>query len=205
MIRTFSLAVCLLVISAGHLSATDPHLTNDPASSLYKSSSWAHGYIHGYEWGFHFGNRDLHMAARARDARKLKEYKEAAKAFHQEDGNKQDFEKGYQSGFEVGYSDGILGESFRAAESARKFVSESPATPGASRDFDSGMQMGYGMGRTIGARDGRADLDFSDGHDCPINRPQSQCSGFKLGYRWGYLDGYNNQRRPDAQQREARR
>ena len=210
MIRPVNLliAVSLLGFSLSAIAQTDSHFDDSPAKTLFHRSSWAHGYIHGYEAGFHSGNLDLHLARQIRDPHAVKEYKLAKHAFHKEFGNRSEFEKGYESGFEVGYVDGVTGKDFRAAGEAQ-LISEDLnglGEPDAKHAayFDTMLGSGYATGRRIGLNDARARSESSAGKaQCPeqVNAAQL-CGAYRMGYRWGYTDGYSNQR-PDAATQRA--
>src|SRR5438105_11399838 len=61
----------LSLVLACHLAAAQatkpacPH-SQDKAAPIYSRSAFAHGYIHGYEDGFHAADQDLHMGRVAR-------------------------------------------------------------------------------------------------------------------------------------------
>lgn len=202
------LAVSLLGISLSATAQPDAHFADHPAKALFHRSSWAHGYIHGYEAGFHSGNIDLHMARKVRDPHTVKEFKHANRWFRKEFGNRPEFEKGYGSGFEVGYLDGFTGKEFRAASEAQLIsedltgLGEPDATHSAY--FDMMLDSGYVTGRRAGLNDARAKSESASGKtQCPdqVSAPQL-CGAYKMGFRWGYTDGYSNQR-PDAATQRA--
>jgi hypothetical protein len=213
MIRAVNLLVAfsILGLSVPCLAQPDVHFADHPAKVLFQRSSWAHGYIHGYEMGFHTGNIDLHMARAARDPHSVKECKEAKHAYRSQFGNRQEFEKGYRSGFEVGYSDGETGRDFRAASMATLISADlgSGASPNAQQTayFDAMLDSGYVSGRKVGLNDARSKLESSSSkaQPCPeyVKEPQF-CSAYQLGYRWGYTDGYQNQRPEMATQRASK-
>src|SRR5215470_5980325 len=61
LIRLAALAVMLLA-AAWMAAGTDPEAhMNDPAGPLCARSAFAHGYLHGYEEGFHNADLDIHM------------------------------------------------------------------------------------------------------------------------------------------------
>ncbi len=194
--KVFILAT--LLFAALLCVAQDPHLDIAPSKALMHRSAWAHGYMHGYEAGFHTGNLDLHMQRPIRNPHSVKEYHQPGKAYHGVFGNKEEFSRGYGSGFEVGYLDGASGKDFRAATLAADLSggiqSDSPSD-GANR-FDDMIQTGYAAGRHGGLADARASVEFDSGKvRCPDNAgPGAFCAAYLIGYRWGYSDGFTNQR-----------
>jgi flagellar biosynthesis/type III secretory pathway protein FliH len=213
MIRAVNLLVAFSILGFSVLSVaqTDAHFADNPAKALFHRSSWAHGYIHGYEMGFHAGNLDLHMARAARDPHSVKECKQAKHAYRAEFGSRQDFEKGYGSGFEVGYADGKTGRDFGAATMATMISADmsSGTNPEAQQSayFDSMIESGYVAGRKIGLNDARSKLESnsSKAQPCPDSTKDPQfCTAYQLGYRWGYTDGYQNQRPEMATQRASK-
>jgi hypothetical protein len=210
MIRSVNslLLISVLGLTAFATAQTDVHLADSPAKELFHRSSWAHGYIHGYEAGFHTGNIDLHMARVVRDPHTAKEYKKAGKAYQSGFGNKVEFTKGYGSGFEVGYLDGYFGKEFRAASMANRLVSlvdDAPQlTEAQSQHLDAQLDTGYAQGRRLGLDDARARQGFNEAKaQCPATaNTQQACGAFQVGFRWGYSDGYSNQR-PDITTQRA--
>lgn len=187
----------------------DHHLNASPAQALYRSSAWAHGYIHGYEWGFHYGGFDFHLARSWRDIRHVKQYKDIGEAYRPEYGDKDSFVRGYRSGFEVGYADAYTGHDFRAAEQARSFVADPgwPSEAQPDRKVSVAMDNGYKLGRTAGLADGRNRAEYHpDRSECPGSGASDHtCPAFLVGYKWGYSDGYNNQMPPEELRRQAKR
>ncbi|HWR37279.1 MAG TPA: hypothetical protein VN622_15570 [Clostridia bacterium] len=192
----------------------DSHLTLDPASPIYRRSAFAHGYIHGYERGFHFGDLDLHMGRDARDVQKIKDFKAAHSHFQSNFGNRNLFDRGYEQGFRVGYLDSRGGREFRAARESRGLVRELAGVTGdptrPDSNFDQAFFAGYNRGRDVGLNDGRAAANFRpEGATCEAPQQVQQdtanpyCRAFALGYELGYSDGYNNQRPAEREMRTA--
>lgn len=199
-----------LVLAQPVLIASDLHVTADPARDVYKHSAWAHGYIHGYESGFHFGNRDFHMGRRLQDVSKIKESKDCNKQYDSGFGDRSNFKQGCASGFQVGYTDAMTGVPFRAAHEARQLAREmsgSGPQGSAAREFDAAFSSGYAQGRTLGLNDGRLRADFiPDKVLCPqLERGGNYCDAYGFGFRWGYSDGYNNQAKPEQHIRSAKK
>lgn len=192
---------------ATFVAAQDTHFADSPARGLFQRSAWAHGYIHGYEAGFHVGNLDLHMDRSARDPHHLKPYKHADSHYRPAFGDRDDFTHGYGSGFEVGYLDGFRGKEFRADRLAQNLSEEfAPQPIPADRQFDVTLQNAYDTGRKSGLADARLQHDFDPSREkCPSASPAlNSCGAFQLGYRWGYSDGFTNQRSEPAPQRASR-
>jgi hypothetical protein len=204
------LIISLLGLSAASMAQGDFHLADSPAKSFFHQSSWAHGYMHGYESGFHEGNLDLHMARSVRDPHKVAEYKKSSHCFRAEFGNRNEFEKGYGSGFEVGYLDGATGRDFRAASEVSRL---SPRLEGMqkltakqSAHMDIVLDAGYSQGRRTGLDDARSKSQFKEAEEpCPeLAQTEHFCSAYQVGYRWGYSDGYSNQRPDTGTQRASK-
>jgi hypothetical protein len=204
------LFISILGFSVMSLAQTDVHLVESPARNLFQRSAWAHGYIHGYESGFHQGNLDLHMARAIQDPHSVKDYKKSGNAYHSSFGSRPEFQKGYGSGFEVGYLDGFSGREFRAASEANRMS----ALVNSNEELDSNqaahldvlLDSGYLQGRHVGLSDARARLEYSPSvAACPDNaKTQATCSAFQAGFRWGYSDGYSNQRAESNTQRASK-
>ena len=114
MIRSALLATLLLAaVTAAAGNAPDDHYLAARTSALVHKSVFIHGYLHGYELGFHLADIDLQMGRGVRDLGKCKEGRDAV-GFRREFGDKRLFEFGYREGVRVGYADGISGRSFRA-------------------------------------------------------------------------------------------
>lgn len=201
--RLIGSALLILVTAAFLPGAEDPsdwHVTSSPAAVLFSKSAFAHGYIHGYEQGFHAADLDLQMGRDARDPTRRKEFRELA-GYHTSFGSKAFFQSGYRAGFRVGYADSYAGRQFRAIAALRNAaagLAEAPLEP--SNTFDEGIASGYDAGRQQGLRDGRAATAFkaldvrchgSVFH--PFRHTDEYCSGYGRGYRIGYADGYFNQ------------
>ena len=163
----------------------------------------------GYEAGFHHGNLDLHMARRTQDPHTIKAYKKSANAYRLEFGNRHEFGKGYGSGFEVGYLDASLGKDFRAATEVNRlsaYFDDSNQNERQAVHLDSYLDSGYLQGRRAGLNDARAKAEFKETESkCPDGAQSPQfCRAYQAGYRWGYSDGYSNQRPDLATQRASK-
>jgi hypothetical protein len=171
---------------------------------LYQHSVWAHGYIHGYETGFHWGNFDMQVSGGARAEKMMKSCRNPKHHYNKSFGSRSTFESGFREGFKAGYADGVTGEAFRAATTARTLVTSHDQLAGLP--VDEGIANGYIQGRTQGLSDARIAAAFTPGKAlCPRDAgDQNYCGSYALGFRWGYSDGYHNQR-PDFPTRSALR
>jgi hypothetical protein len=136
----------------------DRHTLSDDAQSLYRRSAFAHGYIHGYEEGFHCGNLDWHMGRSRRevvhDLHILKIDKKRI-AYREGYGDKKMFLKGYDQGYLDAYNDVFDGKPFRAVTEARAAAAGLSGAP-PSRNFDDGFVAGINAvrdGQLASARD----------------------------------------------------
>jgi len=195
-----------LAAFGGHAKQTsnvELHLADPHAARLYSQSVFMHGYIHGYEEGFHNADVDIQMAHGFRDVSTLDAYKKVA-GYRSSFGDKQIFEAGYRHGFRVGYTDCISGRNFRAIQLLRAAalgLSLTSLSPAARLSFDLGVQEGYIAGENEGLHDGRASLGsrnmvpgctpLDQNHN--QSRDANYCNGFRRAFLVGYSDGYTNQ------------
>ena len=176
------------------LIAQERHMSGDPVSTLCMGSPFAHGYLHGYEEGFHYGDLDLQLGREPRDPSSISSYKRASTSFQPSFGSRSSYRSGYQDGFRAGYSDATRQLNFGAVESLRHAADGVAKLLGAaSHQFDKGFREGYSHGRRKGSEDGRAAERAN-----PINPPclglaPEYCSGFARGFQIGYGDGFGNQ------------
>ena len=194
--RTVFLTLSLLSpILAVAQSSADVHVTLDSARELYQSSSWAHGYVHGYEQGFHIGDLDLQLAKAARNPEK----DETAKIrMRREYGDRKSFSKGFKQGLQVGYADAYSGREFRAFRELRKLAQDFEPAPASSKkatDGNRAIDEGYKKGLAAGLYDGRTGRKFTNRADVdPCKRDTGYCAFHDRGVQLGYADGYRNQR-----------
>lgn len=210
----FALILILTVVPSAPAENPDIHVTIDPARPLYCRSAFMHGYIHGYEEGFHSADLDLQMGRRARPLNSIKEYRDhKGVRYRAEFGDRDWFYRGFRQGFEVGYSDAISGREFRAVSQARRSASGLPddqALVGRTTNFDNGFYAGYHAGLGRGLHDGRGSPADEGQPACDakgdLNAWTSQyCEAFARGFHLGYADGYANQLSDDTEQRTAKR
>lgn len=184
-----------LVLCSTLLFAQERHLGTESAKLLYTHSAFAHGYIHGYEEGFHHGDLDLQLARTPRDPGSIPGYKKAGAEYHSAFGSKDLFKCGFEDGFRAGYADAVHGMSFQAVERLRTAadgLNESDDRKVIAH-FDDGFRDGYRNGRRHGTDDGR---NFSEA--APIvppcfAHPRSYCDAYSRAFQMGYADGYENQ------------
>jgi len=178
-------------------SSADNHVTMDSARELYQSSSWAHGYVHGYEKGFHIGDLDLQLAKASRNPEK----DDGAKIrMRSEYGKRKSFLKGFKQGLQVGYADAYSGREFRAFRELRKIAQDfEPArTTSTNDDGNRAMDEGYKKGLAAGLYDGRTGRRFTNRADVdPCKKDANYCEFHDRGVQLGYADGYWNQRSPN--------
>jgi hypothetical protein len=203
-IRVLCFSLLLIFTSLGFArGAEQPYQEDSFASALDATSVFLHGYVHGYEAGFHNADIDIQMAHGFRDVTTMPEYKKVADC-PVNDGDKRVFERGFRQGFRVGYIDGMSGRSFRAVGSLRLAVA-GLSTESWSRNrrdsFESGIQEGYYAGESEGLHDGRTLSAFRPmepgctalDQNVPVAKDADYCDGFRRAYSIGYSDGYTNQ------------
>lgn len=213
-----ALLVMNLVCSVLMGAESDQHLQSDPARAAYQRSSFLHGYIHGYEDGFHAADVDLQMGRGAQALRKNKQFRHPKSSYRYEYGDERRFVRGYVSGFNVGYVDGVNGKAFRATYETQSLaqaiavVGPEPAQPSRYRALDEGLFQGYGDGVPRGTADARADRRFELGDpECDALKAGKSansveyCHGYSGGFRLGYSDGYRSLRTPSEGDQTARR
>lgn len=173
--------------------------------NLFVKSTFAHGYIHGYEEGFHTGDLDMQMGRNYRDVKNHEKFKKPS-GYKSQFGDKGTYEAGYRKGYRIGYVDSYEGRNFRAIALVRK-----AGPPGLDRvefsfgrEYDSGFRQGYETGQTQGLKDGRSDTkenavpsecaDISLAKGGAGEPAAHYCEAFRNGYELGYSDGFSNQR-----------
>lgn len=190
----------LLLWSGVAMAADCAHL-NSERQALYKQSSFAHGYIHGYEQGFHLGNQDLQLGREHRDITKFEEYREPAKDYRAQYGTRRAFRAGYRDGIVIGYNDARSGHRFRAIYEARiaagKVNNAAPASK-PDKSFELGFMDGYRAGTIQGVGDGRNRSSYRPQQvECRgaregLSLGENYCVAYFGGFRFGYSDGYIN-------------
>ncbi len=195
------LALVFLLIPTGlGAQVRDQHLAG-PAGELFLVSPFAHGYIHGYEDGFHSGNIDYQEGVQARRLKDFREYRLASAGYERDFGDLDAFRGGYRAGFDAGYMDGISGRVFRGLAAVRVAAKALPGDAVASiaenASFDRGFEDGYSVGLKSGRHAEATDAEFdASSRMCVAGSPETPahsrtyCEGFVRAYSLGYRDGY---------------
>ncbi|HXZ81641.1 MAG TPA: hypothetical protein VEG30_17060 [Terriglobales bacterium] len=211
--RSFLLLLTFAFVSAamafGQLQG-DAHVTLDRASAFLQKSAFAHGYMHGYEEGFHVADSDLQMYRDFREVKSMEKFRKCI-GYRPEYGERHMFDSGYHEGFRVGYFDGYAGRRFRAVEGVRRaagdLLDHQQMNFHPSHSFDEAVMAGYLTGRTQGLQDGREASSYrSVAGNCSsildarhAGAGPEYCEAFRRGYQIGYGDGYTNQRPPSSE------
>jgi hypothetical protein len=213
MLRPALLVATLLaaVLAFAADNAPDPHFTANRTSAIVHKSVFVHGYLHGYEQGFHLADLDIQLGRGARDIGKGKEARDAD-VYRREFGDKRFFERGYREGLRVGYADGMAGRAFRAFTELETIGAIAPQSADTAADpaFDQGFSLGYANGQHQGVQDGRRDASLTPPlPSCPVIAQASAerasfCVAYVGGYRVGYSDGFTNVARTATPRFEAR-
>lgn len=183
----------LLFVCTTVLLAQDHHLSIGSTSNLYARSTFAHGYIHGYEQGFHCGDLDLQLGRDPHDPSSIPSFKKPFAAYRLNQNSRALFKSGYQDGFLAGYSDAVHGLAFRAVDALRHVADGLAIATQSPLIFDEGFRDGYEAGRRQGANDGR-EVAVSNPINPPcLGLPVDYCDAFRRGFELGYGDGYHNQ------------
>lgn len=154
---------------------SDPHTTSDPARALYQHSAFAHGFIHGYEQGFHDADLDFHVGRTDRNLDTFPEYRKASGGYRENLGDRNNFQRGYREGFAQGYGDSFHSRRFRAPMVARAAAEHLKDYVGNSKELDGGFTAGY-----LAERSNPQSLPA-----CQAGNSASYCSGFILGAEFG--------------------
>jgi hypothetical protein len=195
--------VALLALPA----AADMHLEDARAAALFLKSTFAHGYMHGYELGYRVADTDVHMGRAARkEVERARAVRKAHSGYERGFGRRAEFIRGYRQGLRVGYADSYHGHPFRALAAARALAAGLQPQEGAppSRTFDAGFIRGYGEGISSGLSAVRVGAPFEPQLQECGSAPRSRnaahseeyCDGLRRGYALGYSDGYAEQRLP---------
>ena len=174
---TLGLSLCAVA------QEVDAHMRADPAQALYRRSPFVHGYMHGYEDGFHIGNLELQLGRKAPSNKPFTLYRN--RGYKPAYGNKRSFEHGYDEGYRRGYQDVRSGRAFRAVSQIRQAAVEMPADAPRQAEFDRALSAGYEAGR-IEAQ-GRSFA--TPGDPCP-EPPHSAsfCDAYYRGFGLGYTN-----------------
>jgi hypothetical protein len=165
----------------------DRHMLSDDAQSLYRRSPFAHGYIHGYEEGFHCANLDWHMGRSRRDVSHnlhVAKLDRRRTSYHDDFGDKNTFMKGYEQGYAEAYNDVFDGKPFRAVTEARAAAAGLSGGMGPDRNFNDGFVAGVSA-----ARDGQPAVpaDLGTANQWCIQNVQSARGSYCDGYARGVI------------------
>jgi flagellar biosynthesis/type III secretory pathway protein FliH len=192
-VSRFSVAGLLLVCTT-LLLAQERHLGKSPGADLFTRSSFAHGYMHGYEEGFHGGDLDVQLGRDPRDPASLATYKKID-CYQKDFGPREPFKVGFEDGFRAGYSDAVRLRPFSAVASLKE-AAQGLSEAKTKKDlvaFDDGFREGYKRGRHQGASDGRDAAENNPIVPPCLGLPDEYCEGFHRAFVVGYADGYSNQ------------
>ena len=183
----FTAFVVSLLAPVAMAQRADRHMLSDDAQSLYRRSAFAHGYIHGYEEGFHCANLDWHMGRSRSDVtRELRVTKVDKRHIFYTDsfGDKKSFMKGYDQGYSQAYNDVFEGKSFSAVGEARAAAAGLHGGLAPDRTFDDGFVAGVSA-----ARDGQATAasDVSAATQWCIQNVQTAKGNYCDGYARGVV------------------
>lgn len=168
------------------------HLQPTAVGALFTDSAFAHGFRHGYEKGFHWGDLDLQMGRIVPGVpfpqirpKRPSEYK---KIF----GSEKSFHEGYTAGFENGYSDAASGLTFRASERLQAAAAglDEPLPVSERIFFDDGFSRGFGSAQAPNAPNQRITFAYVEQY-CrssqakSLSHPSDYCAGFARGYLLG--------------------
>lgn len=190
-------ALTSLVLAAGSLVAQqnlDQHMT-DAAGVLYQRSAFAHGYLHGYEQGFHLADLDIQMGHLLPGVHARHDARDGDPHYIPAYGDKTMFVEGFKLGMRAGYADSLGSIPFRAIAEMRE-AAEGLA-PGPAKHFDRAFFDGFVGGVRQGSSDARLLTNFdyvrASCHERQTNaKPTdagSYCDGYARGFRLGYDDG----------------
>ncbi len=191
------LLIALLIVLAipACYAEDDPHL-GGALGDFFAHCPFAHGYVHGYEEGFHIGDADFHLGRERADRAVLQARRN--NGYRTTFGNHDSYRFGYREGLLAGYNDSITGREFRAYEELR--TSRPAAQSMTFSELDRGFGIGYSLGHLAGSRSLDSDGDFdAEPAPCPAHAaadgtlpPQSAayCDGFAKAYVMGYRDAY---------------
>jgi flagellar biosynthesis/type III secretory pathway protein FliH len=186
---------------ASSAQVDEQHCQERGTGAIVTRSAFAHGYRHGYEAGYHEGNIDINMARRART--QAKQFKGLSLGYEDSFGPKKSFELGFALGLKAGYSDGYVGNNFRAVDELRSAAaslgdSAAPIDP-QNLFFDRGVSLGYHDGFAHGQSEPRNSTSSVSINSVSCSfRPStpgesaaepSYCDGYRRGYLLGHGDG----------------
>ena len=152
-------------------AAGERHTSVDPGSALYQRSTFAHGFIHGYEQGYHIADLDYHVGRTDRKLNDIREYRDAFSGYQSSFGDRNTFRQGYREGFSQGYDDSIHSRNFRAAMAASIVADSLRTYIGSNQELDAGFAAGFAAKH--------ANLQSMPA--CTSGSSFGYCNGFTLG------------------------
>jgi hypothetical protein len=198
-------ALASLLIAAAPLVAqqkADEHMV-DAASLLYQRSAFAHGYLHGYEQGFHLADLDIQMGHMLPGVRIRRQSHEEDPHYRPGYGDKRLFVTGFKLGMRAGYTDSLGGVPFRAISEMRNAADGLAAAEPTSAHFDRGFYEGFLNGNVQGAKGAKdphavdlAGISNTCRQQHAADKPEHgppYCDGYTRGFRLGYNDGHAEQ------------
>lgn len=186
-LATLILLVFTAAAPAALAQSIDTHVISDPAAALYKRSSFAHGYRHGYEEGFRIADRDYHLGREpqllACSEKKIKNISSPkVRGYEKRFGDKANFSSGYEHGYIAGYTDSYNGRMFRVLELHLAALKTSPNVQAENADLE--FDRGFGDGYRSFSFHAQAPTDTDK---CPKDSP-NYCDGFDRGVVVGRAD-----------------
>jgi hypothetical protein len=143
----FALLLLVSAVAVAGSGDVDFHLNSSPDRALFVRSTFAHGFIHGYEEGFHVGDLDLQLGQASRPLNAIPESRQTD--YRHEFGSHHDFAAGYSIGFSAGYNDAASGHEFHAAQLlglvAEGMPQAQPAQPVFGEGFTNGVLSGMAI------------------------------------------------------------
>lgn len=179
----------VLMVAAGLGSAAaqkpDLHFDDARAAALYHRSAFAHGYLHGYEAGFHVADQDIHTGHLQPGQAIAVPKPRGDSGFQTGFGDKKLFSAGFRQGFRAGYTDSINDREFRALRELREAAADlDPHGP--ARPFDRNFSSGYLSARETGQA--AAPSASACGLPAAAAHAPEDCDAFGRGYRLGVAD-----------------
>jgi hypothetical protein len=197
--RSLRQSVALVIAAAIPLLAAPTDHQNDihfsdSAAPLYHISCFAHGYVHGYEDGFHIADQAIQMGRVYRA-----DYRDVLKTLRQAKPSKVSgvadrdlFSRGYRAGLAAGYNEGVSGREFHAISNLRE-LSTGIGAKNWDKTFDTGFADGYRAAsapslKQLPAKEAAMQQCESSARG---NRGE-YCEGYVRGLRLGFIDAHTS-------------
>ena len=156
----------------------------DAAPPIAHRSDFTHGYLHGYEAGFHMGDQDVHIGRDMGDAQGAFKRMPDGKKMRRSG----KFRNGFEEGFRAGYGDAFSGRRFRAIDTLRAIASPAVITDRNRAAFDSGMVNGYAMAVAGEQNRLQAHMDRCESSVPGGGKDAAYCDGLRRGAKLGGAD-----------------